>query len=212
MEAKKSTILLTVVAVATLMVAVVGASFAFFAVQATNNAEVEVTTTTAEGSDIFSATGSGTLELDVTNDKMLQAAGGQDVVAVSDTDSSMVVSLTAGTGVATCTYDLVWDETSTTAYKISDTATAKGYTKEFTLTGTSAAGSVDEINVDAIATNGVLGNYTITNAASDGAATTQTWTFTAKFYNLDVDQAVQMNKTYVGNVKVANVQCTNAAQ
>lgn len=209
MESKKSTILLTVVAVATLMVAVVGASFAFFAVQASNDAKVEVTATTAEGSDIFKATGSGTLELDVTNAVMMQGNAGQNVVAASDTDSSMKVSLTAGDGTATCTYDLVWDETSATAYKISATAEAKGYSKEFTLEGSSAAGAVAEINVDAIASNGVLGNYTIANTAGS-AETVQTWTFTAKFYNLDADQAVQMNKTYTGNITVDNVQCTNA--
>lgn len=208
---KRSTVLLTVIAVATLLVAVVGSTFAFFAVQETNNAKVEVTAQTAAGSDVFSATGSGALSLDVTNEKMMQANGGVDVVATSDEDNSMVVELTAGTGKATCTYDLVWSETSATAYEKSATADAKGYTKEFTLAGESTGLTpIDEINVDAIAENGVLGTYTISNTAGE-AKTVQNWTFTAKFYNLDVDQATQMNKTYAGNVTVKNVKCTNEA-
>ena len=58
---RKNTILLTVIAVATLLVAVVGATFAFFAVQADSNAKVEIETTTAKAADSFVATGSGVL-------------------------------------------------------------------------------------------------------------------------------------------------------
>ena len=56
MENKKNTILLTVIAVATLLVAVVGATFAYFTAQGGTgtSANVTVTTGTAASSDFWS--------------------------------------------------------------------------------------------------------------------------------------------------------------
>ena len=86
---KKNTILLTVVAVATLLVAVVGASFAFFAVdQSQNLANVKVETTTASAQDQFISTGSGAIELDITTAKMQKPES--DVVADTGSDSLTV--------------------------------------------------------------------------------------------------------------------------
>lgn len=206
---RKNTILLTVIAVATLLVAVVGASFAYFAVDATNNAEVKVQTTTAAGSDIFTATGSETMTLNVTNDVMMQTGANIGDVAVSDTDSSMKVSLQAGTGVATCTYKLTYTNTGA-AYTMTDGATdGKEYTLEGSY-GTAETEKFAETNMDKVAETFANKTYTITNTAGQ-AKTEQTWTFTARFYNLAIDQKGQMNKSYAGNIKVTDVNCTNAA-
>jgi len=202
---KKSTILLTVVAVATLLVAVVGASFAFFAVQETNNADIKVDTTTAAGSDIFTATGSATLDLDVTNAVMMEHGANVGQVAVSDTDSSMKVSLQAGDGVATCTYKLVYTAGGD-AYTMTEGA-ANGL--EYTLEGTDGTQSFAETNMDKVADALAAKTFTISNTAGT-AATEQTWTFTAKFYNLAIDQATQMDSHFTGNVTVDSVSCTNA--
>jgi len=212
---KKSTVLLTVIAVATLLVAVVGSTFAFFAIQETNTAKVDVTTTTAKGSDVFSATGSGTLALTITNDVMQEAATADGaVVAASATDNHMVVSLTAGSGKATCEYDLVWTESSAEGYvAYAKTAAAATDALEYTIqaTSTNTDHSVAEVNMDAIENN-VLGHFTIEDSYEEAsAATTETWTFTTKFYNLPVSQAIQMGKTYSGQVAVKNVVCSNSA-
>lgn len=210
---KKSTVLLTVIAVATLLVAVVGSTFAFFAIQETNTAKVDVTTTTAKGSDVFSATGTGALSLTITNDVMQEAATADGaVVAASATDDHMVVSLTAGSGKATCEYDLVWTESSTEAY--AKTAAAAEGALEYTIqaTSTNTDHSVAEVNMDKIENN-VLGHFTIEDSYEEAsAATTETWTFTTKFYNLPVSQAIQMGKTYSGQVAVKNVVCSNTAK
>lgn len=205
---KKNTILLTVIAVATLLVAVVGSTFAFFAVQSTNQADVKVTTTTAKESDVFSATGTGAMILTVNNDVMMESSipeGSTGVVAATDSDESLVVTLKAGSGIATCTYDLVWKDTSTTAYKKTTGATAL----EYTIAGTSEGLTpIAEINVDAASK---LGSYEITNKYADNNTTTQNWKFTTTFYNLATDQKDQLNKTYTGSVTVQNVVCRNAA-
>lgn len=228
MDNKKSTVLLTVVAVATLLVAVVGSTFAFFAIQATNNAKVEVTTKTASGSDVFNTTGAGVLSLDVTNDTMMQANASADntTVADEDEDSEMQISLKAGSGIATCTYNLVWKETEVDPeaenpyVPYAKTKVNTGTTEapvmtpveanEYTIQGTDGTQKFDEVNMDAIENN-VLGTFEIVNNAEDDAATVQTWTFKTIFYNLPVDQGVQMDKTYSGTVVVDGISCSNEA-
>ena len=215
---KKNTVLLTVIAVATLLVAVVGSTFAFFAIQATNDAEIKVETTTAAGSDIFTATGSATLKLDVTNDVMMESSikdeegnNTKNIVAVEDTDSTMKVSLKAGTGKATCTYQLLYTDTGVNQYAMT---TGAANEKEYTLEGSYGTAETEkfaETNMNKIPELFEGKTYTITNEASANAATEQTWTFTARFYNLAIDQAGQMNKSYAGNVTVVNVNCENEA-
>lgn len=74
MDNRKNTILLTVIAVATLLVAVVGATFAYFTAQQGNaqNANVEVTTDTAASSMISV---NGAISLHATPDNFNEAAG-----------------------------------------------------------------------------------------------------------------------------------------
>ena len=209
---KKNTILLTVIAVATLLVAVVGASFAFFAVQETNNANVDITTTTAKANDVFSATGSGALSLAVTNDVMQKAAtlgeSGQpenNLVAVSAEDNNMKVSLTAGSGKASCSYKITYTNTGAEYKMTADAANGK----EYTIAGTDGTQTIAETNMDKVTS---FGPFTIEDTYEEAsAATVQTWTFTAKFYNLAANQNDHLNKTYSGTFKVTDVVCTNAS-
>lgn len=219
---KKSTVLLTVIAVATLLVAVVGSTFAFFAIQETNTADVKVETSTAKGSDIFSATSAGELSLTVNNDDMLETNGGKEGAFVSDTDANMTIELTAGTGKATCGYDIIWEDSSVEPYARSKYMVKEGETEvektvegyEYTIQGSKGGDEIEEINVSDITSNDkgqkVLGHFTIENTAGE-AKTVQTWNYTVKFYNLAVNQGKQMGKTYVSNIKVANVSCSNAS-
>ena len=206
MDAKKNTILLTVIAVATLLVAVVGASFAFFAIQTnTDNADIQVETTTAKTNDSFVATGSGDLTLNVTNDIMVENGDNMGDVAVSDT-ADMTVTLTSGsTAGAKCTYHILY--TGSTNYTMTEGA-ENGL--EYTISGTNGTDTIAEKN---IASNMDLGEFTIEVLAGDSAAgqsVTQNWTFTANFYNLAIDQGIQMNKTFTGVLTADQVDCTLA--
>lgn len=212
---KKNTVLLTVIAVATLLVAVVGASFAYFAVDATNNANVEVTTKTAGGSDVFSATGSKELSMDITNDEMMFTE--ETKLADHIEDNTMNVSLKAGSGVASCDYYITY------------TATGEVYqptvadTLEYTIQGTDGTQTFEETNLDAAEKNAerttTFGPFTISNTYVEGGAqeaTVQNWTFTNNFYNLANDQSDttgvnQLNKTYSGNLTVTGIDCENTA-
>lgn len=200
---KKNTILLTVIAVATLLVAVVGASFAFFAIETkTEDSEIKVETTTAKASDSFVATASDELKLDVTNDVMKEVESQMGKVAVTD-DATLKVELTAGsTAGAKCTYHILYAGSEN--YTMT-TGAADGL--EYTIQGTMGANEISERN---ITSSMDLGEFTIEVPASQTAAgqkVTQNWTFTANFYNLAINQGGQMNKTFTGNLRVDNVDC-----
>jgi len=210
---KRSTTLLTVIAVATLLITLLGSTFAFFAIQANNTAEIKIDTTTAKGTDIFNATGSATLKLDVTNGVMRETAikdeegnNTKNIVAVDDTDSSMKVSLTAGSGKATCTYKLIYESTGMD-YIMTEGAANE---KEYTLEGSYGADGFLETNMDKVAELLASKTFTIEND-EDTATTEQIWTFTARFYNLAINQAIQMDKSYAGNIRVTDVNCVNSA-
>ena len=121
----------------------------------------------------------------------------------------MKLALTAGDGTATCTYDLVWAETSATHYAPSAGLAGVNDGKEFTLkvTGDVDGAVLEETNLDAVPAT--IGSYSITDAASTAEGATKTYTIDAKFYNLTINQDTHLNKVYSGNVKVANVECTN---
>lgn len=208
---KKNTVLLTVIAIATLLVAVVGATFAYFSASVTSTDKTTVTTTTAKANDVFSYTANNELILDgITNENMSIAEKG----FVDSDVKTTTVSLQAGDGTATCTYDLVWKETSAEKYALSTkVAEVNPNALEFTLKGTDNSDetqSFGETNVDKL--SATLGSYTITDNGADSTATTQTWTFTAQFYNLEQEQNDQINKTFTGEISVANVRCENGGK
>ena len=73
---KKNTMLLTVIAVATLLVAVVGATFAYFSLTVGGNATTTKATVTTSSPGLISMTGTEeTLELKLTAAEMAQAEG-----------------------------------------------------------------------------------------------------------------------------------------
>lgn len=216
MEKKSSnTIMLTVIAIATLLVAVVGATFAYFSANTTGNAgNATVEVNTAAAADLFVTEGNSAITLSVTADKMQQANGKNDYSAkiTNDTEAKIDVKLTAGSSKATCTYDLTY--TATNAFTATSEAATQSL-KEFTLVGTSSKGNnVEEKDLAGVTDSVKLGSYSITDVYNEAAAdeaTVDSWTFNANFYNLAIDQNVQINKTFSGTISVTNVACTNAA-
>ncbi|MBQ9833832.1 MAG: hypothetical protein IJO33_01415 [Bacilli bacterium] len=214
MEKKSgNTIMLTVIAIATLLVAVVGATFAYFSANTTGNAgKTTVEVNTAAAADTFLTEGNSVVTLDVTADKMQQADGNNDysVKITNDVESTIDVKLTAGSSKATCTYDLTY--TPSAAFNASAKA-AEASLKEFTLVGTSTDGNeFEEKDLAGVTDAIVLGSYSISDEYADALVeSVDTWTFTANFYNLAVDQNDNINKTFGGVVSVTNVKCTNAA-
>ena len=232
---KKNTLLLTVIAVATLLVAVVGATFAYFgSFTATVNdkAAVNVTTGTVAAST-FITTG-GELILDVPGSDMIKGTGGATEVGNKTGSANLVVKLNYPdtTTQMTCTYDIMfeYDSATTGIYGAGETpVTANTENKEFTYTltpsegitveGAYAATAEKDFSIFSTATTGsakkvASGTITATGTNPESAVT-QNLLADVKFYNFPtIDQSALAGKTFKGSfyVKEDSVKCSTAAK
>lgn len=221
---KKNTLLLTVIAVATLLVAVVGATFAYFgSFQTTvdNKAGVNVTTEAAKSSAFL--TEAAQFKLDVAGAEMLKGEGAATPVGTPTGDKATLTVKLNATDPATkttCTYDIYYkyDENSA-VYGMAPTPVTTGTEgKEFTYKLTPSAGITVEaayvateekdfsVFKDAAAEVKVA-NGTI--EVSNGDAT-QTLDVNVNFYNFPtVDQTALSEKSFAGKfyVKQESVVC-----
>ena len=224
MDNKKNTILLTVIAVATLLVAVVGATFAYFSAQgggsATNNIEVK---TEAAASSSFSI--DKNLAILANMDNFAQGRGETQVDTMTGT-----IEFTGGTGTGAqtefCyTATLAWS--GATPSDFVDTGAAK---EDLTLTVTKNSGW-DGSGYDSedtpiwtdvkITTSGDRANYTKIPTTADGAEYTHRITttqgtlareqikVTLSFnYDPDVNQTANAGKVLTGTLTLAEAVCS----
>lgn len=225
---KKNTLLLTVIAVATLLVAVVGATFAYFGSFSTNvenKAGVNVTTEAAKSSAFL--TEAAQLKLNVAGAEMLKGDGAASSVGTYDGDkATLTVKLNATDSKTktTCTYDIYYKYDDTSAvYGATDTPVTTGTEgKEFTYTLTPSAGITVETAYVATAEKDFsvfkdataevkVASGTIEVSAGDA---TQTLDVNVKFYNFPtIDQTALSDKSFAGKfyVKQESVVCGTTA-
>lgn len=229
---KKNTLLLTVIAVATLLVAVVGATFAYFGSFTANveeKAAVNVTTGTVQAST-FITTG-GTLLLNVPGSAMTKGEDQAAVPAGTKTDSAnLVVKLNYPDTATqmTCTYDIYFEYDSGSAvYGDSKTPVTAGtngaeftYTltpsTEITVESTYASSASEtksfsvfapvpteeEPNPVAVPVKVAHGSITATGTKPE-TATTQNLLADVNFYNFPtIDQSKLAGKSFKGSFYV----------
>lgn len=107
---RKNTALLIVIAIATLIVAVVGATFAYFASTTTVDNSFTVNATTGKAAS-FAATGLEDIELNITSASM-QKDDELYGIAAEDNGTLQIKFISADTNGMSCKYDIlyVWDE------------------------------------------------------------------------------------------------------
>ena len=225
---KKNTLLLTVIAVATLLVAVVGATFAYFGSFNTtvdNKAGVNVTTEAAKSSAFL--TEAASLKLNVAGAVMLKGTGDATSVGTYDGDNATLtvkLNATDPKTKTTCNYDIyyMYDEGSAVYGAEATPVTGGTEGKEFTYTLTPSDGITVE---EAYAATTEKDFSVFKNAStevkvasgsievSDGDAS-QTLTVNVKFYNFPtIDQTKLSEKSFAGKfyVKQDSVVCGTTA-
>lgn len=195
---KKKGLLLTIVAIVTLLVAVGGATFAYFA-GTQNLSNLEFNVALPSSNSVFSCNGS-TVNLNITPDKMAQGASG--TVAGTANGNLVVSYLSGSTTSLSCTYDI--------AYKWNNGSSA--YTKpssgmEFTY-AVSNAKTVNETQFASKDTtdHNIITGESISNASAS-SATNKTYTVTVKYYNLESNQSSQAGNHYVVDFFCKNIVC-----
>ncbi len=218
-DSSDNSIMLTIIAIATLLVAVIGATFAFFSTGINNEAQVMIKaeTRSSEMADVFTSTGTPVINLLVTGEQMQQSMGNDNHLVIANSalsDGNVVVSLKAGSGIATCTYNIVYNpvkEFLTTPLVASKDELINK--KEFVIFGDSSIDTNDFEDIDVAGPVGIpitlKSGAVITDSGSDNISTEETWLFTAKFYNLGTDQSYNSNKSFGGTISITDVNCQN---
>ena len=200
---KNRLVLLVTIGILLVVTILVGISYAyFFNIQIKTNNTISGNIKT--NSYIFNTNGTGSLSITLDNDKLdISNASNNYTSYASNTGGNINVSLDAnGLNKVYCSYDLVY--VPSTAYTPSEGATNAGL-KEFTLSGTSNKGnSFSEIDVSGSSTVTLISGVEM----STDSTISEQWSFTVKYYNLDVIQDNVVGKTFKGNIKVANTNCS----
>ena len=208
---KKNTLLLTVIAVATLLVAVVGATFAYFTAQTGTGAGADVRVTTATtDSLIYSEWAPIAIHATPTNfaqgmESLTGTTGGSvTLTANSEADAEYCYTAT----LKLVGENLGNDFEYTTAEE----------TPELTLTVTRADndGTVtifDEYDVTTLTTDLAIpttagGSETVHKIdATAGSTAAHTWNATVTFVNLATDQEANTGKTFAAKFDITTVSC-----
>ena len=182
---------------------IIGISYAyFFNIEIKNNNTISGNINTKYYT--FESSGNSILSLTINQSDLDMANASNDYSSfVSGNGGNINVSLnTNGLKKVYCSYDLVYEPVS--VYTPSSGATNAGL-KEFTLSGTSDKGnSFSEIDVSGSSSVTLISGVKI----STDTNILEKWSFTAKYYNLDVIQDNVAGKTFKGNIKLVNTNCS----
>ena len=219
MENKKNTILLTVIAVATLLVAVVGATFAYFTASGAQGTtgNVTVSTGTAASSEF------GVIKaLNLYADATTFAQGGDDVTGettgtVKWTAPGATQEHTPDEAERSFCYTAALNITANT-FTVSAANTEKLNELEFTAKkgSTVLLDKVSLVDLDTkvgktgsinIPTTAGGSEYTHKLIADAGASLTDEWTITVTLKNLDMNQNENTGKQLTGQIAFTKVSC-----
>ena len=224
MENKKNTILLTVIAVATLLVAVVGATFAYFTAQGGSASKADVVVQTGKaGSSSMAAFDPINIYADATNfnqttkqNRTGSTTGEVKWTAPTSTAGSTVseadrsfcytatLSITNNTFVVSSTNTTGAAELTFSAKRNSDILVEN---QDITTVGNNGAATSEHPVEVKIPTTKGGDQYTFKLLPNAGESITDTWTLTATLVNLEVDQNDNTGKSFAGAVKFTKVNC-----
>lgn len=231
MEKSKQTQIIAVIASVFLLLIVSAGTFAYFGSFTTNlNNNVAVNIKANGGGDTVFMSNATSLNIQVPASSMSQQNSNDTTAAVTNT-ATLMVNLTSGsTSVkTTCTYDVVFQyDLNSKVYGSGTTTVTSGATKEITMqasapTVTNTTLGTNNYSAEtnfaynssnwtaATTTAGakrvLVSGATITNTGT--TATSITWTFTGKYYNLTSSQTQLANELFYGHIYIDSKGCTS---
>ena len=213
MENRKNTILLTVIAVATLLVAVVGATFAYFTAQGDREVQTPVNVNTAQTSNGSFVT-NGSITINANQENFYEGAGNQTKTAtatVTYTASSTAASnfcYTVGLQVTANTFEYTTEESTPeltfTARKSANAANLDSATtmiNQRDITTTTASTTIQVPNT------AEGSDFVHQIDATQGQTINDQWDFTVTLVNLSSDQNENTGKSFDGQIVFTHVDC-----
>ena len=232
MENKKKVKVISFVSAMMLFVIVVAAAFAYFSNMSAGLANnVAVNVTALEGGDSVFSSNATQLSMNIPASSM-DSSYANNETAIAENTATLSVNLISGDDnqFVSCTYDIVYEYDynsnvygDETTYVTKDGDTGANVTKEITMqvsgpsTGTNNYNEEKNFNYDSSWTTKdtinlvgakrvLVSNASISNMSSSDQ-TTQNWTFTGKYYNLDIFQTQLSNQAFTGKIYVSNKNC-----
>ena len=207
---KNKSVVSIVSSILVLLIMVSSFTYAYFTADTTNTTGLNVTTRVSDSFiPVFTAYTSGDLNVVVTDADMLKddANSSNTTIAASASENIYVKLLAGGpSSSASCTFDLIWTDTSSTPYVPSNGLT------EYTLKIVDETGAnvFTETRIDVLMNNSNTSKQTTLkndlSITGYGTEVTKTYTVTVTVYNLNTVQNIA-GKSYSSRVDVANVSC-----
>lgn len=226
MEKTTQTKIISIFASVFLLVIVIGASFAYFGsfnVNLNNNVAVNITASSPGTATFVSSSATLNLQVPAANMSQTVVANATAPVLAAESTANMNVSLTSGsTGVSiTCKYNVYYEYSGSNIYGATATPKTTGATKEITMQVAATVGGTNNYSTETNFDTGngktwasnkatLITNATITNAST--TATTQTLSFTMRFYNFNADQNKLAGKPFIGKIYAEKTDCTSTAK
>lgn len=226
MEKTTQTKIISIFASVFLLVIVIGASFAYFGsfnVNLNNNVAVNITASSPGTATFVSSSATLNLQVPAANMSQTVVANATGPVLAAESTANMNVSLTSGsTGVSiTCKYNVYYEYSGSNVYGATATPKTTGATKEITMQVAATVGGTNNYSTETNFDTGngktwasnkatLITNATITNAST--TATTQTLSFTMRFYNFNADQNKLAGKPFIGKIYAEKTDCTSTAK
>src|SRR5574344_772472 len=208
-ENKKNNSLLLIIALATLLVAMIGATFAYFTADVSGNGTSQVHVTTSTTDSLVYTPGSA-ISLTATQQNFYLNAGNQ-----TGSTTSTVQLLANNTGSATYCYTVAVNittnefiytvDSSTPELTLSVTKSAAGAAATSVLTNYDITTKTGSVNIPTTL-GGTVYKNSITAAAS--ASTTDSFTATVTMVNLGTKQTANEGKNFSAKLVLTTVSCS----
>ena len=220
-ESNRRSKLLIIITIATFILVVIGATYAYFQSNFNTDARIELGVTTAKQAAFTSST-NGSITFDVEYSEMSQT--NVNMTRLKESSANLTVDLASEdeNSVTICDYDIVWIWDSEEKYTLFDEGMPyktedEEYLYEFSIqVGDNSEKDLSSLEWQEIEEN----NKTITKAKlaqksvrlNKGAgSTSDTTKITARMYNVPVDQKNLLGKNFGAHITVENVMCVSVA-
>ncbi len=211
----KRNIIFIIIFVMTLLSVITISTYAYFVTE--EFASIADFNSPLEKDNMVFYTMGGKMKLIVNIENMALSNSGS--IAAEDS-ANIVISFTPNTNYSVvCSYDIVYDWVSEDRYEIhSDGVTEKEYTMQATLTNNIHVTEGENFIKDEIDLADVIGDLpsrkVVIGAQIDGKGeetSTAIWNLKSTFYNVNANQDEHYGKNYMGQFRIANVECTKGS-
>lgn len=212
----KKTKILSIITISTLLLAVFGATFAYFTATGDVKGTLDLTVMTSSRNQTITTSTDVSLFVNASDMQELKSSNSYNSYKEANVPGEIMIQTTVGSsgGTSRCTYDVVYITNSSKMYYKSSTNTSN--LREYVILieaieDNATHSGNDNIEMDLTNKNGTItlaSNQTIVVSGA-GTIGKVKWELTPRYYNLTINQSENANKSFGGRVEIANLSCSS---